>query len=92
MLPNPTAAPSSIPFHPHHDGRIMVHPISDPSCAIDVTESVIRCIASSIEDAVGGNPVLNRRSAVPRHREVSGYLAKKICQDLGIPAPDEKSA
>ena len=63
MLPNPTAAPSSIPFHPHHDGRIMVHPISDPSCAIDVTESVIRCIASSIEDAVGGNPVLNRLEA-----------------------------
>ena len=38
-----------------------------------------------------GNPVLNRRSAVPRHREVSGYLAKKICQDLGILAPGEKS-
>lgn len=63
MLPNPTAAPSSITFHLHHDGRIVVHPISDPSCAIDVTESVIRCIASSIEDAVGGNPVLNRLEA-----------------------------
>ena len=32
------------------------------------------------------------RSAVPRHREVSGYLAKKICQDLGIPDPGETSA
>jgi mRNA interferase HicA len=39
-----------------------------------------------------GNPALNRRSAVPRHREVSGYLAKKICQDLGIPEPSEKQS
>ena len=39
-----------------------------------------------------GNPTLNRRSAVPRHREVSGYLAKKICQDLGIPEPSEKQS
>ncbi len=25
------------------------------------------------------------RSAVPRHREIWDILAKKICQDLGIP-------
>jgi mRNA interferase HicA len=31
------------------------------------------------------NPQLNRRSAVPRHNEISDILAKKICQDLGIP-------
>jgi mRNA interferase HicA len=34
-----------------------------------------------------GNPVKNRRSAVPRHREISDFLARKICGDLGIPAP-----
>jgi mRNA interferase HicA len=37
-----------------------------------------------------GNPRLNRRSAVPRHREVSVHLARKICQDLGIPEPGDK--
>jgi mRNA interferase HicA len=33
------------------------------------------------------NPVLNRRSAVPRHTEVNELLARKICKDLGIPEP-----
>lgn len=31
------------------------------------------------------NTALNRRSAVPRHTEVSDILANKICKDLGIP-------
>ncbi|MCC7452487.1 MAG: type II toxin-antitoxin system HicA family toxin [Anaerolineae bacterium] len=31
------------------------------------------------------NPVLNTRSAVPRHNEISDILARKICRDLGIP-------
>jgi mRNA interferase HicA len=31
------------------------------------------------------NPHLNRRSAVPRHSEISNILAAKICKDLGIP-------
>ena len=26
----------------------------------------------------------DRRSAVPRHREINDILARKICQDLGI--------
>jgi len=34
-----------------------------------------------------GNPANNRRSAVPRHREISNVMAKKICRDLGIPDP-----
>jgi len=29
----------------------------------------------------------NRRSAVPRHREVNEILARKICKDLGVPLP-----
>lgn len=33
------------------------------------------------------NPVNNRTSAVPRHREINDYLARKICRDLGIPEP-----
>ncbi len=30
------------------------------------------------------NPDLNKRSAVPRHSEISDILAQKICKDLGI--------
>jgi mRNA interferase HicA len=28
-----------------------------------------------------------RTSSVPRHTEINDDLAKKICKDLGIPAP-----
>lgn len=31
------------------------------------------------------NPVLNKRSAIPRHSEIKDILAIKICRDLGIP-------
>jgi mRNA interferase HicA len=31
------------------------------------------------------NPARNRRSAVPRHRELHDLLARKICNDLGVP-------
>ena len=31
------------------------------------------------------NRALNKRSAVPRHTEISNDLARKICRDLGIP-------
>jgi predicted RNA binding protein YcfA (HicA-like mRNA interferase family) len=33
------------------------------------------------------NPQNNQTSAVPRHREINGFLARKICRDLGIPEP-----
>ncbi|HEX8263776.1 MAG TPA: type II toxin-antitoxin system HicA family toxin [Pyrinomonadaceae bacterium] len=32
------------------------------------------------------NPTLNKRSAVPRHTEISDNLVKKICKDLGVPS------
>ncbi len=32
------------------------------------------------------NPKLNKRSAIPRHSEISDILAHKICKDLGIPS------
>ena len=41
----------------------------------------------------GGNHTIyvNRRSqkssAIPRHREIIDFLAKKICKDLEIPEP-----
>jgi mRNA interferase HicA len=30
------------------------------------------------------NPKLNKRSAVPRHTEISDILANKICKDLEV--------
>ena len=33
------------------------------------------------------NTTQNRRSAVPRHTEISDILVRKICRDLGIEAP-----
>jgi len=30
------------------------------------------------------NPKENKRSSVPRHKEISDNLARKICKDLGI--------
>ena len=34
------------------------------------------------------NPLQNKRSAIPRHTEVNDILARKICKDLGIDAPE----
>jgi len=31
------------------------------------------------------SPILNKRSAVPRHNEINDILVTKICKDLGIP-------
>lgn len=33
------------------------------------------------------NPSNNQTTAVPRHREINEYLARKICRDLGVPEP-----
>jgi mRNA interferase HicA len=30
------------------------------------------------------NPVMNRRSSIPRHSEVKDTLVRKICRDLGV--------
>ncbi len=33
------------------------------------------------------NPRSGATTSVPRHTEISDFLARKICRDLGIPAP-----
>ncbi len=33
------------------------------------------------------NPQNNQTSAIPRHRELNDFLARKICRDLGILEP-----
>jgi mRNA interferase HicA len=36
------------------------------------------------------NPNLNRRSSIPRHKEIKDLLIEKICKDLGIASPKER--
>jgi mRNA interferase HicA len=33
------------------------------------------------------NPKTGATSSVPRHAEINDFLARKICRDLGVPAP-----
>ena len=33
------------------------------------------------------NPINNRTSVVPRHREINEFTARGICRQLGIPRP-----
>ena len=33
------------------------------------------------------NRAAGRSTAVPRHSEITNNMARKICRDLGIPAP-----
>ena len=33
------------------------------------------------------NRAANKSSTVPRHREINDLLARKICKDLEVPAP-----
>ena len=39
------------------------------------------------DHSIWENPANNRRSSVPRHREILDYTAIKICKQLGIPNP-----
>jgi hypothetical protein len=36
------------------------------------------------------NSANGQRTTVPRHREIQGDLAQKICKQLDIPAPEER--
>ena len=33
------------------------------------------------------NPANELTSAIPRHRELNDFLARKICRDRGVPQP-----
>jgi predicted RNA binding protein YcfA (HicA-like mRNA interferase family) len=35
------------------------------------------------------NRQTRRSTAIPRHREINDFLAKKICRDLQVPEPGE---
>ncbi|MFQ6049832.1 MAG: type II toxin-antitoxin system HicA family toxin [Candidatus Paceibacterales bacterium] len=44
-------------------------------------------IREGAKHSVFFNPLIKKTSTVPRHKEVDNFLAKKICQDLGIELP-----
>jgi len=48
-------------------------------------------IREGAKHSVFFNPLSSRSSTVPRHIEIDDFLAKKICQDLGIEPPKRKS-
>ncbi len=39
------------------------------------------------EHSIWENPVINRRTSVPRHRKIPIFTVKQICKQLGISAP-----
>ena len=36
------------------------------------------------------NRVAQKATAIPRHREINDFLARKICRDLQVPEPTGK--
>jgi predicted RNA binding protein YcfA (HicA-like mRNA interferase family) len=46
-----------------------------------------RLLREGGEHSIYYNPGNNRTSAVPRHREINDFLARRICRDLEIPQP-----
>src|SRR5262249_1681580 len=42
-------------------------------------------VREGAKQTVYSNPANGQSSTVPRHREIKKHLARKICDDLGIP-------
>jgi mRNA interferase HicA len=53
-----------------------------------LSESGCRLVREGGRHSWWENPALNKRSAIPRHTEISDILAAKICKDLGVPPPN----
>ncbi|OHA72749.1 MAG: addiction module toxin, HicA family [Candidatus Wildermuthbacteria bacterium RIFCSPLOWO2_01_FULL_47_18] len=51
-----------------------------------------RCILirEGAKHSVFFNSLTKRSSTIPRHNEINNFLARKICQDLGIESPKQK--
>jgi mRNA interferase HicA len=48
-----------------------------------------RLLREGGEHSIWENVKNKRRTAVPRHREIVGYTAIKICRQLEVPSPFE---
>ncbi len=46
-----------------------------------------RFVREGGEHSIWENPTTNRRTSVPRHREIPEFTAVRICKQLGIPEP-----
>jgi predicted RNA binding protein YcfA (HicA-like mRNA interferase family) len=46
-----------------------------------------RFVREGGDHSIWENSANNRRTAVPRHREIPDYTAARICKQLGIPTP-----
>ena len=45
-----------------------------------------RLLREGANHSVYVNPLVEKLSTVPRHREVKEFLARKICKDLDVPS------
>ena len=41
-------------------------------------------IREGAKHSVFFNPVNNKTTTIPRHKEIDNFLARKVCKDLGI--------
>jgi hypothetical protein len=58
------------------------------NCQERTREKLLASLRTTLAEALDFNrreAIQDRRSSVPRHREISDNLARKICRDLGIP-------
>lgn len=62
-----------------------VKPIAQGALAHDREEHGCKLYRKGGNHAIYVNSRSDRSSAVPRHREVNEFLARKICDDLQVP-------
>jgi mRNA interferase HicA len=57
----------------------------------DLTRHLLSCGCELLREggrhSIYSNPKTGATSSVPRHTEISDFLARKICRDLGISVP-----
>ncbi len=46
-----------------------------------------RFVREGGEHSIWENPVINRRTSVPRHREIPDFTVARICKQLSVPKP-----
>lgn len=58
--------------------RALVRHLQDHGCEL---------LREGANHSIFVNRAAGKTSAVPRHTEINDDLARKICKDLGVPAP-----
>lgn len=49
-------------------------------------EQGCRFVREGAEHSIGENSASGRRTSISRHREISEYTARRICQQLSVPS------